>query len=505
MRDPGNSAQEMTVFGDDGFIGQLPGAADLRARPRRGTSRGGVDRPRRRRRRHRQVITRQRGSEPLRGELPRGAVCADGWGADSSCAAHDVVASTAAQRSGPARGRPSATRLDSTRSDAPIRHTDVLASVADLVVAASAAAAPLLFVVEDVHWADAATWDLVEYLTRNLIDEPVVVAVTYRTIDASTEPDLRRRIAELTRLPQVSRADLGRLDARRRSHAGSRRWSEARHRRLWFPRSSAAARETHISRRNSSWHARQERIYPRSWRISYATDLDRLDESGRSVVSALAVLGRPADHDLLVAVAEIGDEPDHAIRAAVDAGLVTVEGDTYQVRHALIGEVAYRMLLPGERRRLHRLAAGVLQSGGSRAGQADRVGELAVHLDQAGDISGAFVALLAAADVAEPVAPAAALSHLLRALELWDYDQCQATDTGLIARLWQAADLANGTRGNELAVQLAERALTVGEPPADGRGGMSGSVGTCGQRAASTTAPPSTNAPTNSSSSQVTT
>ena len=52
--------------------------------------------------------------------------------------------------------------------------------------------------------------------------------------------------------------------------------------------------------------------------------------------------------------------------------------------------------------------------------RADRASELAFHLDRAGDAGAAFVALLAAADAAESVAPGAAFRHLERALELWD-------------------------------------------------------------------------------------
>ena len=69
-------------------------------------------------------------------------------------------------------------------SDVLIGHHDVLAATGDLVVAAAEAWSPLLIAVEDAHWADAATWDLVEYLARSLVDVPVVVAVTYRTADA---------------------------------------------------------------------------------------------------------------------------------------------------------------------------------------------------------------------------------------------------------------------------------------------------------------------------------
>jgi len=54
---------------------------------------------------------------------------------------------------------------------------------------------------EDLHWADTVTWDLFEYLARNLIDEHVVLVGTYRSNEVGVHPSQRRRLAELRRLP----------------------------------------------------------------------------------------------------------------------------------------------------------------------------------------------------------------------------------------------------------------------------------------------------------------
>ena len=344
------------------------------------------------------------------------------------------------------------------------RHTDVLAAATDLVIAASEEASPLLFVVEDVHWADAATWDLVEHLARNLADVSVVLAVTYRTPDAIADPELRRRIGELSRLAHVSRI-------------GLRGWTPAEvAERLEHvlgappPLSLAAELATRGGGNPFFTHelltARQAgAALPDVVADLISSELARLDRPTRAVVSGLAVLGRPADHDLLVAVTGSAGELEPAIRDAVAAGLVVVEDDAYQVRHALIAEVAYLELLPGERRRHHRLAANELTTRAARRAAVEHVGELAVHLDRAGDIDAAFVALLAAADASEAVAPAAALGHLLRAIELWDDAHTRSGEEDLTARLWQAADLAGATRGYDLAIELAERALDIGPSP----------------------------------------
>ena len=148
------------------------------------------------------------------------------------------------------------------------------------------------------------------------------------------------------------------------------------------------------------------------------------------VLSAVAAVGHETTHDLLVRVADLsGEEVERAVRAAVDAHLLVVENEAYRFRHALIGEVVYADLLPPQRVRLHRRMAEAI--GDEPAGvlsRADRASELAFHLDRAGDVRAAFVALLGAADAAESVAPGAAFRHLQRALELWDVAGAHAPD-----------------------------------------------------------------------------
>jgi DNA-binding NarL/FixJ family response regulator len=145
---------------------------------------------------------------------------------------------------------------------------------------------------------------------------------------------------------------------------------------------------------------------------------------------------------------------------------VDTASDAYRVRHPLIGEVAYAAALPTERRRLHRAVATALQANPRFALTAtDAAGELAFHLDRAGDEPAAFVALFAAADSAERIAPATCLAHLERLFQLWERHATPEHQPQLVPRLWQAADLASATGHNERAVALARRALELGDPP----------------------------------------
>ena len=71
--------------------------------------------------------------------------------------------------------------------------------------------APLVLVVEDLHWADRSTRDLLAFLVRNLRRERVLLVVTYRN-DEPGQQRLGPYLAELDRGGPVQRLELPRLD-----------------------------------------------------------------------------------------------------------------------------------------------------------------------------------------------------------------------------------------------------------------------------------------------------
>ena len=74
------------------------------------------------------------------------------------------------------------------------------------------AAAPVLHIVEDVHWADRSTLDLVRFLATNLTNERAVLLVTLRADAVVPATPLALWVAELARLENAERVELGRLD-----------------------------------------------------------------------------------------------------------------------------------------------------------------------------------------------------------------------------------------------------------------------------------------------------
>jgi len=371
------------------------------------------------------------------------------------------------RREGEGSEVPALADLIEITSSADARVADVF-SLALQLVGEMGALAPVMVGFEDLQWGDPGTWDVFEYIARNLVDEQVVLVGTYRAHEVARDPATRRRIAELARMSSVERLALDGLDRRAiELHAAAV---------LGIPAPPGLVDE--LVRRSGgnpffaeelvAAHLAGETIPPLLSDLVEA-DIAGLDGAARHVLSALAIIGRDADPELLLAVVDL-DEPamEAGVRAAIDARLVVVDGDTdaLRVRHPLIGEVAYTAALPTERRRLHRAVASALQANRAFALTAsDAAGELAFHLDRAGDEAGAFAALFDAADAAELIAPATCLAHLERMLELWDRHATPDRQAELAARLWQTADLSSARGRNERAVELARRALDLGDPP----------------------------------------
>ncbi|HVJ96047.1 MAG TPA: AAA family ATPase, partial [Acidimicrobiia bacterium] len=321
---------------------------------------------------------------------------------------------------------------------------------------------------EDLHWADAMTWDLFEFLARNLIDERIVLVGTYRTDEVSEHILQRRRLAELQRIPGARRITLGGLE---------RADVAARVSALMDDAPSAAFIDQVLARGQGNPFFTEELVaahmageaIPTVLSDLISAEIADLDDRTRLVVGAIAAVGRETNHQLLRETVELNDdELEKALRNAVDANLIVVDAktDAYRFRHPLLGEVAYAALLPPQRSRLHRSIADALGTETpALLARADRAGEVAFHLDRSGDPDAAFVAFLAAADAAHGYAPRAALGHLERAFELWDVAGEPSATVDRAARTWQAAELASSAVGNQRALELARAASQVGPPP----------------------------------------
>jgi DNA-binding NarL/FixJ family response regulator len=278
-----------------------------------------------------------------------------------------------------------------------------------------AEAQPVLLMLEDLHWADRSTRDLVTFLSRVLRHERIALALSYRTDDMHRAHPLRPVVGELLRLPSVSAIDVGPLEPEAMAlHLAS----------LASGVQDPAAIHRVIERAEGNPYFAEELLVSSSAGSDLPTGLADLlvartvdlSPAAQQVLRVAAVTGRRIDDELVMSATELPTaDYEEAVREAVAHQLLVPDGMGLAFRHALLREAIYNDLLPGERSRLHARFAELL------AGRADSAAELAVHSLASHDIPGAFSASVAAAqDAWRLAAPADAHRLFDQALSLWD-------------------------------------------------------------------------------------
>ncbi|MGX9882749.1 helix-turn-helix transcriptional regulator [Streptomyces sp. NPDC002276] len=288
--------------------------------------------------------------------------------------------------------------------------------------------APLLLVLEDLHWADQSSRDLLRFLlSRGILQRPaggapthrLAVFASYRADDLHRRHPLRPLLAELVRLPAVER-----LELRPMGDAEVARLVRALR---TGPVPDGTVRRIVERAEGNAFYAEE---------LLAATDMEaggvpsgladvllirfeQLSDTAQQVLRTAAVAGRRVEYDLLRDAVQLPeDELELALREAVERQLlVPGHADTYSFRHALAREAVYADLLPGERSRLHGSFARLLAG---RGHPAESAAERAHHYRESHDLAEALAASLEAADHAQRVgAPAEELRHLETALDLW--------------------------------------------------------------------------------------
>jgi DNA-binding CsgD family transcriptional regulator/tetratricopeptide (TPR) repeat protein len=341
------------------------------------------------------------------------------------------------------------------------------------VLARLAERRPVLLVVEDVHWVDRSSRDLLAFLVRNARRDAIVLVLTYRPDELHKGHPLRSFVAELERSGQARRVDvepLGRSEVAEQLQAIAGHAPDGRVLERIFTRSEG---NPFFAEELLAMATKGGGRLPDSLREILLLRVDRLSAKTRGVLQAAAVAGRSVDYRLLAHVVGV-QEPDllGALREATDQHvLVPTAGTlTYSFRHALLREAIYDDALAADRLRLHRAVAETLAEHREYAGPA-AAAELAHHWHAAGEPRAALAASLSAADEAERMhAYEEALGHVDRSLELWDRVEASAEASGadrveLLLRASKLADFAgDAARGLELA-ERARAGIDEGSEP----------------------------------------
>jgi DNA-binding CsgD family transcriptional regulator len=310
---------------------------------------------------------------------------------------------------------------------------------------------PVLFVFEDLHWADQSTLDLIAFLVRSLRDAPVFLIATYRSDELHRRHRLRPLLTSWERVRSVDRFELRRFEP----HEVAEQLAAI----LGGNQAPAIAAEV-FDRSGGNAYLVEELAgviasggdpgeLPPSLRDVLLSRVDTLSPAAQQVLRVASVAGRTVTDRLLAAVAAIPEaEFFAALRETVENHLLRTDhtGRGYAFRHALTRDAVYDDMLPGERVRLHAAYGEVLESESTLAA-ADAVmpAALAHHWYAALDLPRALPAMIDAASHAMATyAPAEALHHLGRALEIWPRvpDATDRTGIDLIEVFRLAAEAA---------------------------------------------------------------
>ena len=291
---------------------------------------------------------------------------------------------------------------------------------------------PLLLHLEELQWADGASWDALEYLIPQLESERILIALSYRTREE--DDDAAERWSRLASRPRHHEMRLTRLtrDDVKRWLEGSMRGEEVGRELLSYVYRTTEGNPLlvghllrdleesgHLAREEGRWHWSPPAELPPQAGLHelLARRVERLPQSARQVLDAAAVLARDCDEEL---VAEMTGLPAQDVAAglarlaAADLLVPTFE----RVRGALafaheeVARAARRLLDEEQRAALHLQAARVL---GTRPGVSPT--EIAAHYEAAGASLEAHEYALLAADAALALYETGAAAELLASAE----------------------------------------------------------------------------------------
>jgi DNA-binding CsgD family transcriptional regulator/tetratricopeptide (TPR) repeat protein len=308
--------------------------------------------------------------------------------------------------------------------DAHRRRRLLVQDLADLLVQ-SGPGTPMLMILEDLHWADELSLDVLGHLSARLASRPILVAGTYRSDELYAGTPIRelrarlvaQRSAEEIRLPRLGLEEVAALAGAVLGQAAPVRLVAALHERgdgipLHVEELLAAVDEDALAHNTATVVG--SAAVPDTLTDATLSRVRRLTAGTRGIASVAAVVGRSFDFDLLAAVADADPiAVASALRELREAYLILPGADaaTFDFRHALIRDTLYADTDLPVRRRVHDRTAH------AAAGRGYGDAFMSAHFEQAGCAGPAYRhALRGAAQAAAVPAHAEALELYRRAV-----------------------------------------------------------------------------------------
>jgi DNA-binding CsgD family transcriptional regulator len=334
---------------------------------------------------------------------------------------------------------------------------------------------PVLLILEDLHWGDALSLELLQYFVRRLQPQPLMLIGTYRSEESS--PHLMRFLSELNRERLVQEIALKSLH-RDEVEQMTRALLKTGHR---IPASFADAlialtdgnpffveeilkdltEKSHIDELLRQ-KTLEELHVPHSIQRMVQQRVEQLAETTRRILICASVIGQRFDFGLLQeTTAQNEQELLQALKESIEAHLVVQESaDQFAFKHALTHDAVYSMLMLRESKVLHRTVGEALERlMGTRINAP--AAQLAYHFYQAGIWQKAMEYSQRAGEQAQALyAPREAVTHFTRAIDAARQSGISPPRTYMRARA-QAYEVLGDfdhARGDyEIALELANQ------------------------------------------------
>ncbi|MEV4114592.1 AAA family ATPase [Nonomuraea sp. NPDC049695] len=324
-------------------------------------------------------------------------------------------------------------------------------------------ARPTVLVIEDIHWADRSSRDLIAFLSRNLHAPQVLIVMTYRSDDLHRQHPLRPVLAELGRVNGVHRLDLPRLSRDEVAQQMAGILGEV-------PEYGKAVK---VYERSEGIPLFVEALlecgvdcaFPESMQDLILSSVERLPEETQRVLRVAAAGGIRVGHRLLAAVSGLSDvELETALRPAIARNVLQIaDNRAYVFRHSLIREAVHDELLPGEHQRLHARFAEEISKDRELVPPGRAAVEIAHHWYGARNDTWALISAWEAAQKSfKAFAYTEAVPLLERVLMLWDRvpDAAELIGADHTAVLERAAEAANAGGEADKGAKFVKAALS---------------------------------------------